>query len=194
MQGNITTLGNRVLDGDQCRALMELAERQPFTEDQDEIESGTSRFKVGQDEIEVYNIVPDDRGLIDFDKVIGRVEQYMPDGDCFEEPSHVQITCYPADSYEFNTSGDMDSGQVIFSLSEGYHGGSMVIDGSSIVSELGDMIIINNPFDRNIGVLPITVGEKWVMTIWFRPQEHEDNTSDTSEVTDGPTFAKVVIK
>jgi len=202
MQDNILTLGNRVLDEEQCNAVIALAVRQAFTEDQDEIEGGTSRFKVDHSEIEVYNIVPDETGDADFEKIYSWVEEFLPDGECFEEPSHIQIICYPVDSYEFNTSQEEDTGLVLFNLSEGYHGGNLVVDSSIINDNVGDMLIVNNPSLRSVGVLPITAGEKWMLGVWFNENQnqdsdnyhHGDDDQPTEEKTDGPTFAKVVIK
>ena len=198
------TLGERVLDEDQCATIIGLAQRQNFTEDESEIEGGTSRFKVDHNDVEVYNIVPDVKGTVDFEKVYDWVEEFLPEGDCFEEPSHIQIICYPVDSYEFNTSQEEDTGLVLFNLSEGYHGGNMVVDASIINDVIGDMLIVNNPSQRSVGVLPITAGEKWMLGVWFSENRSEDSdnyshhdyedTSPRRELTDGPTFTKVVIK
>jgi len=201
MNNNILTVATSCLDDSLCNAIINLSISQNYTEDEDKIQNESAKFKADS-HVEIYNIVPQEGG--DFDKIMNWVDEFLPDNEDFIEVSHLQIITYPVDTYEFNTSSDEDTGQVMFNLSNHFNGGNLSVDGHIINADLGDMIVVNNPHDRIIGVLPVTAGEKWTLSIWFRAQEEKDednylhhdyeDTSPRRELTDAPTFTKVVIK
>lgn len=106
----------------------------------------------------------------DFDYLVEKVKNFLPQNEDFEIIHFGQIIRYPPDAsspqkHEGYERGD--TGIVVVELNNGYVGGRITVNGHLIYPKTGSLIAWNNPIDRFSGVEPILAGEKYEMRLWF---------------------------
>lgn len=128
--------------------------------------------------------------------VIGRtnpdweiIEKYcthaVPQHEDFKEISYVSIFQYPEGThmpFHRDNADDMDTGTVIFNLTDNYKGGNFHVDGHTFIPFLGNMVAFNDSINRWHGVDPVFGGERFSLCIWYtdpdRFNEEEDHRDD----------------
>lgn len=132
--------------------------------------------------------------------VIGRsnpdfeiIEKYcthaVPEHEDFKEISYVSIFQYPEGThmpFHRDNADDMDTGTVVFNLTDNYKGGNFHVDGHTFIPFLGNMIAFNDSINRWHGVDPVFGGERFSLCIWYTdPDRFEDIEEDPRDEWNG---------
>jgi len=132
--------------------------------------------------------------------VIGRtnpdfeiIEKYcthaVPEHEDFKEISYVSIFQYPEGThmpFHRDNADDMDTGTVVFNLTDNYKGGNFHVDGHVFIPFLGNMIAFNDSINRWHGVDPVFGGERFSLCIWYTdPDRFEDVEEDPRDEWNG---------
>ena len=186
-------VGHGALDGSYCDAIRQMLDTAPMTELKSVNDEHGGHVVPAKDEdqdrvkyVDIHNGTHYTVGgeNPDFMRIMDFVDDILPWGDDFQTISYMQIMKYPIESYMHFHKDDADSGDtgtVIFNLNDNFTGGNFNVDGHIIRPFKGNMVAFNNSTRRWHGVEPVLTGERYVLSIWFKPVEEEEQGESMTE-------------